>query len=170
MTIPIEVTGFKSMKNLIGLIDIICDTYDRADLQPKDGITFCNVAADAIATAMGCKDFTGKNADQIFEFVNTSSQWDEIQMADAQWIVNEGSLVFAVATSEMLGQSHGHICVVRPGLEKNSGKWGQCPAIMNVGAENFLARAKKGPLTGMPCGINEAFVPEPHFFVWKNSL
>lgn len=158
------------MKSLPKLIDAICDVYDNASYNPKDGVTYCNFAADDIARAMGCKDFLHKNADEIFEFVSHSQEWTEIPMAQAQATANQGSLVFAMANTVMLNAAHGHLCVVRPGLEKNSGKWQKCPAVMNVGIENFIGRAKRGPLTGMAAGVNEAFVPLPKFFVWRPSL
>lgn len=158
------------MKNLIGLIDIICDTYDRQDLQPKDGVTYCNIACDAIAQAFGCKYLAGKTADEIFDFFKASEDWSETTMDKVQELANQGSLVFAIANSQMLSQSHGHICVIRPGLEKNSGKWIKCPAVLNVGGENFIGRAKKGVLTMMPVGLNEAFVDVPKFYVYRKSL
>lgn len=170
VSLPIYLTGYKSMKNLIGLIDVICDVYDNTSYSPKDGVTYCNFAASDIAMAMGCKDFVNKNADEIFDFVRHSQDWTETFMAKAQGIANQGTLIFAMANSQMLGQAHGHIAVVRPGLEKNSGKWDKCPSVMNIGSENFIGRAKRGPLTAMPVGANEAFVPLPKFFLWKPSL
>lgn len=168
------------MRNLPGLIDAICDAYDNPNFVPKviDGqqVTYCNYAANSIAQAMGCLDFWDPhsqeplNADAIFAFLKGSPEWTEADMSKCQDLANQGSLVFAAANSLMLGQAHGHICVVRPGLPKDSGKFGSCPSVLNIGGENFIGRAKKGPLTGMACGVNEAFIEKPIFFVWRQSL
>lgn len=163
-------TGYTRVRNIIVLLEAIVDCYDDSSLQPKDGQTFCNVAAGRIATAMGCKDFAAKTADQIFDLVKISPDWEEVQMAQCQTLANQGSLVFAIANSTMLTQEHGHIACIRPGMPKPSGKWGSCPSVMNIGGVNFIARAKSGPLIGMPVGVNESFVPEPKFYAWKPSL
>jgi hypothetical protein len=163
-------TGYTTMRNLLGLFEAVCDVYDDVTLAPRDGQTFCNVAANRIATAMGCKDLAAKTADEICAFVATSPDWSEIAFDRAQDLANQGSLVFAMASSTMLEQSHGHICAIRPGLPKNSGKWGLCPSVINIGGVNFLARAKSGPLIGMPVGLNEAFVPLPKLYAWRPTL
>lgn len=158
------------MPNLIALIDAVCDTYDDVHLLPKDGVTFCNIACNQIAVKMGCKDLVAKTADDIYEFMIASSQWSEVAMEKAQDLANNGALIFAVASGSMLNQDHGHICVIRPGLVKTSGKWIKAPCVMNIGAQCFIGRAKSGPLIGMPVGLNEAFVPMPRLFVWRPSL
>jgi hypothetical protein len=158
------------MKDLIKLIDIICDVYDNAAFIPSGGVTHCNEAAQTILHAFGCKDFDEMMADDIFVFLKKSPDWSEIPVDRVQEISNQGSVVFAIATSQMLGQDHGHICICRPGIPKNSGKWGMVPCVMNIGAECFIGRAKRGPLTNMPCGINEAFIPMPKFYLWRLSL
>lgn len=159
------------MKDLISLIDSICDTYDRPDLAPKtDGTTFCNVAVSAVATAMGCGQLAGKTADQMIAFLTTSPDWSEIPFEKAQDMANQGSLLIAGLDSKALKQGHGHVVVIRPGKPTYSGKWGPTPRCLNVGAENFLARAKRGPLTNQPCGINQAFVDKPKFWAWRPTL
>jgi hypothetical protein len=160
-----------NMKDPILLIDIICDVYDNPKYLPReDGTTFCNLAAQDICHAYGCNDFDGKDADQIYNFVRNSPNWKVQGMHDVQILANVGTLIFAVIPSVVLRQAHGHICVVRPGKLKDSGKWGLCPSVMNIGAENFIGRAKRGPLTGLPCGVNESFVPIPEFFAYVQSL
>lgn len=158
------------MKDPILLIDVIADVYDNPKYVSVNGTTFCNLAAEDICHAYGCADFDSKTADQIYTFLETSANWQERKMGDVQILANAGSLVFAVASSEMLGQSHGHLCVIRPGRLKDSGKWGSVPSVCNIGIENFIGRARKGPLTGLPCGVNESFQPMPRFFVYVPSL
>lgn len=161
----------KNMKNLIGLFEAICDTYDRQDLKPlEDGTTYCNVAVAAVADAMGCKTLDFKTADEILVYISANPDWMEIPIEKAQETANQGSLVIVGLSSEALKQGHGHVCVIRPGIPCHSGKWGAVPRCLNVGSEMFLARAKRGPLTGMAAGVNEAFIPLPKFFVWRPSL
>jgi hypothetical protein len=158
------------MRDLITLIDSICEAYDRPDFQPKDGTTFCNMAVTMIADTMGCKDLDFKTADEIIAFIANNPDWNEMDMSRVQDLANQGSLVVAGLDSEALKQEHGHVVVIRPGKLVYSGKWGPTPRCLNIGAENFLARAKKGPLTAMSCGVNEAFVEKPKFWVWRPSL
>lgn len=171
LTIPFSATGYtKPMKDLITLIDAICDTYDRADLLPHDGVTYCNVGVSAVATAMGCKDFAAKTADEIIEFMEKSPDWSEVPFDKSQDMANEGSLLIAGLKSTQLSQAHGHVCVIRPGKPCYSGKWGLTPRCLNIGAENFLARGKRGVLTNAPAGLNQAFESLPKIHIWRPSL
>lgn len=160
------------MTNLIGLIDAICDTYDRLDFRPKpDGTTFCNEAVHSIAsTAFNYSGFRGLMADQIITLMG-GSDWVEIQMGDAQDYANKGSLVVAGLSSTEMKQGHGHVVIIRPGISVDSGRFdGPVPRCVNIGASNFLARGQSGAMTNLPCGINEAFIPLPKFYVLRSSL
>lgn len=165
-------TGYTNMRDLIGLFDAVCDVYDRQDLAPKpDGTTFCNFAVDAVAQAMGYKYLAGKTADEIVAFLGSSTDWSEVPFEKAQDMANQGSLLIAGASGEELGQAHGHVCVIRPGKPVYSGHYGgSAPRCLNIGAENFLARAKRGALTNQPCGLNEAFIPLPKIWAWRATL
>lgn len=158
------------MRDLITLIDVICEAYDRVDLQPRDGLTFCNQAVAMVADVMGCKDLDFKTADEIVLFITNNPDWQLVQMENIQDMANKGSLCIAGLDSIALKQAHGHVVVIRPGKLVYSGKWGPTPRCLQIGAEMFLARAKKGPLTAMSCGVNEAFQDKPHFWVWRPSL
>lgn len=164
-------TGFKSMRDLITLIDAVLDVYDNRDLQPlADGTTFCNLAVNFVAVAMGCKDLTGKTADEIMGLIEASDDWSDVPFEKAQDMANGGSLLIAGLESKELGAAHGHVVVIRPGRFCYSGKWGKTPRCLNIGKENFIARAKHGPLVNQPAGLNEAFVPPPKIYVWRPSL
>lgn len=164
-------TGYKNMRDVVTLIDSICDVYDNPRFLPTpQGTTWCNEAVGVISEAMGCHDLSGKMADEICEFLESSADWSDVPLVKAQDMANAGSLLVAALDSAALKQSHGHICIVRPGKPVYSGKWGLCPRVLNVGGENFLARAKKGPLTNQPVGLNEAFVELPKIWVWRQSL
>lgn len=155
--------------------------------------TFCNIAANEIAQKMGCGDLFDheherpRTADEIYDFMAShcdsknpdTFSWQEIQCSTLQpefrdiaftgiqFQANSGDLIFAVQSSYNLGAGHGHICVIRPGVMKNSGKWGKIPACMNIGGENFIALGQNGIMKGLPVGINEAFKQLPRFFAWK---
>jgi hypothetical protein len=163
-------TGDDEMKDLIKLIDVICEAYDNSSFIPVNGETHCNEAIAMVADAMGCKDLDMKMADEIVEFLAGSADWQEVQMNQVQDMANQGSLCIAGLDSTALSQAHGHVVVIRPGKPVYSGKWGPTPRCLNVGQEMFLARAKKGPLTNMSCGVNEGFQPMPKFWVWRPSL
>lgn len=166
-------TGYTKVRDVATLIDAICDAYDNQAWAPQpDGTTFCNMGVTAIANAMGCKDFDGKTADEIVAFLASDSDWSPVPLEKAQELANQGSLLVAGLDSKTLGQAHGHVVVLRPGKPVYSGKWSTnlCPRVLNIGAENFLARAKKGPLTNQPAGLNESFGPLPKIWIWRQSL
>lgn len=159
------------MKDPIVLIDAILDAYDRLDFRPNpDGTTHCNQAVNAVAQAYGYKAIEGMTADQIVAFLTSNSDWSEVPMEKAQDMANAGSLLIAGLDSKGLGQSHGHVVIIRPGKASFSGKWGSVPRVLNIGAHNFIARAPNGPLTNQPCGLNEAFVPPPKIWVLRETL
>lgn len=159
------------------LLNAILRTYERPEYRPKKNAegkiieTYCNHAARDVAGHMGCHDFVGKTADQIYEFLQESPRWVEIPMKDAQYMANAGTLVFAILPSSKLGGRHGHICVVRPGEEIYSRKW-KCnvPSVMNVGGQNFILRFKTGTGDVIEAGVNGAFTTMPKFYAWKDSL
>lgn len=164
------------MKDPIALIDIILDTYDRLDFHPNpDGSTHCNEAVNAVCQAFGYKGLAGMMADQIVELIEAESQlfnglWSEVAMDKAQDMANQGSLLVAGLDSKALSQSHGHVVVIRPGKAVFSGKWGQCPRVLNIGAHDFIARGQNGSMTNQPVGLNEAFIPLPKIWVLRSTL
>jgi hypothetical protein len=145
------------------LIDAICEAYDQPDFKPevKDGVlvTHCNEAAAMIAHKLGYFKLSGMNADEISAFMDKSDEWQLTEMVYVQRLANQGTLVFAVLPSTELGQPHGHICTIRPGNVKASGKWGFAPACMNVGGHNFIAG-----------GLNDAFIPKPRLYALKTTV
>src|SRR5436190_1357482 len=178
-------------RNNIKLIDAICVAYDNEHYAPviKDGkleTSYCNLACNEVAQKMGCNDLfnpierTPKTADEIADFMAANpNDWQELRCAGLKppeqeiafraiqaW-ANIGYLLFAVLKSTELGTSHGHIAVIRPGELKSSGKWGLVPSVMNIGKECFIGRSKQVSMRGLPVGVNEAFIPVPHFYVWK---
>lgn len=176
--------------NVIQLIDAICVSWDNPAYYPEfeNGIlkiTHCNSFVNDVAKSMGCNDFhdpvtrEALIADEIIRVMSSSDQWQEIRVAgltpdqmtialrSVQVWANQGYLTIAGATGAALGAVHGHVAVIRPGVMKTSGKWGDVPCTANCGKENFIGRAKSGVMKGEPVGINEAFIQMPKFFSWK---
>ena len=160
------------MKDPIVLIDAILDSYDNQSFLPANGVTHCNEALHMIGVTVAAYDkFYGLTADQIIDYiVNNASEWQPVAMTDAQAMANEGSWLVAGLKSTELGQAHGHVVTIRPGREVYSGKWGSVPRVLNIGAQNFIARSKTGPLTNQPCGLNESFIPMPKIYALKSTL
>lgn len=177
---------------LIQLIDAICVGYDNPDYWPvfENGVlktTFCNKFVNDVAQAVGCHDFIDLithdvlNADDIIRVMESSPNWVKLQIHDApqdirendlksvQVWANQGFLTIAALRGSILGAEHGHVCIVRPGIMKTSGKWGEVPVVANVGKEMFIGRAKAGVMKGEPVGVNESFVPMPKFYSWQGN-
>lgn len=178
--------------NLVQLIDAICVAWDNPDYYPEfeNGelkTTYCNYFVADVAKAVGCDDFidpvTGNPllADEMIRFMAGSDHWQELRVAglapdamavglrSVQMWANQGYFTVAAASAASLGSKHAHICVVRPGVVKTSGKWGEVPVVANCGKEQFIGRAKSGPMKGEPVGVNEAFIQMPRFFSWKGA-
>ena len=176
--------------NLIRLIDAICVAWDNPAYYPEfeNGVlktTWCNYFVCEVAKGTGCEDFFDPTthqpmmADDIIRVMSASDMWQEIRVAgldpgqmaialkSVQVWANQGYLTIAGASSASLGTAHAHVAIIRPGIMKDSGKWGKTPCAANVGKENFVGRAKSGPLKGEPCGLNQAFVQMPRFWAYK---
>ncbi len=159
-------TGYTNMKNKDLLIATQDQVWNSGAYMPKetDGeeVTYCNLAVQAVFEAFGFKGFDGLNADQILIYVKTSTDFLIKPIADGQWLVNEGTILIAGLSSHQLGQSHGHVCTLTPGLEDYSGHWDKrAPVCLSIGRKAICFRSK---------GVNWAFVPEPEIYAWVPSL
>lgn len=170
-------TGYTNMRNVGKLVQAILRAYERPEYRPKKDAsgnivtTYCNFAVRDISGAMGCHDLENKTADQMYEFLKDSKSWKEIPMNDAQLAANRGTLVVAALPSSEMDARHGHVCVVRPGEEVHSSKFGgPVPAIMNIGGQNFILRYTTRDGTSIEAGMNGAFRTLPKFFAWIDSL
>lgn len=118
-----------------------------------------------MATGVGCNDLRDTHgnvllADEIVEKISTSPDWRPVTIGGTWVLANLGGLVFAMADSTRLKETHGHIATIIPSYGVYSGHW-QCqvPLCMNIGRENFMGRP-----------VSFAFREMPLFFVWKPSL
>lgn len=165
-----------TMRNLPKLNQAILRAYERPEYKPKIANgkiveTYCNAAARDVAGYMGCHDFSGLNADAQCKVMRESKDWREVQIKDAQYMANQGSLVFAALSSNELMETHGHICVIRPGEMIWSSHWNmEVPSCMNVGGQNFILWFKTGDGKLIEAGINGAFQKMPKFFTWVPSV
>lgn len=177
---------------VINIIDAICVGWDNPDYWPvfENGVlktTYCNKFVNDVAQAVGCTDFVDKMtkealmADDIIRVMESSPSWVKLEIHDepqdvrendlrsVQVWANQGFLTIAGLSASALGAAHGHICVIRPGSMKSSGKWGEVPVVANVGKEMFIGRGKAGVMKGKPVGVNESFVPMPKFYSWRGN-
>lgn len=119
--------------------------------------TYCNKAVNYVCGGMGYGAFLELTANEIIDTIATSNEWRLIDIPDAQRAADEGVLVIAGWRNTQPG-GHGHVCMVIPGNLAYSKKWqAYCPAVANVGKENFIGR-----------GSNWAFDKEP--FYWRCML
>ena len=151
--------------NMPRLVDAICEVRDDTDLLPdwdmegKVAVTYCNQAIDFIAKKMGYEGFRGKLANEIINIMEASSDWLQPVHVEVQNLCNKGYLVIAGLEAE----PNGHVVVLRPGEEIQSGKWHRAvPRCINVGQDVFI-----GLCNNYPAGINWSFVEKPKFYLWK---
>lgn len=143
------------MKDLFFLLDAIHLPLLRPEYQPKDGITHCNGYVNEICETFGYKGFNGLLANQIIDLMSSSDQWSEVPIDKCQFIANLGSLVIAGIKEE----PHGHVCVICPGREKTSGRWGKVPSVANIGKDVFVGK-----------GLSWAFSSMPKFWAYRPTL
>lgn len=125
------------MDKMLRLLDAILDGYDTYQA-PRGGDTFCNKSVQHVAGRLGYEKLKGMLANQIVDFLSRSADWEPVEMDKAQAYANEGRLVVAGLQAE----PHGHVVVIRPGLEDRSAKWGNVvvPKASNVGANSYIGK------------------------------
>jgi hypothetical protein len=104
--------------------------------QPKNGNTFCNFAVQSIANALGCHEFDGLMADEIYQTMaaNASGRWTKVSGSDATIHALGGGLAVAGLPSQRLGEAHGHVAVLYPvGMQYSGSLKHDVPVVANVG-------------------------------------
>jgi len=76
---------------------------------------------------------------QMFDFLsNPMNGWISVSDDVAQSHANNGVLVFAAHKKI---NSHGHICLIIPGIIEKSGAWGKSvPKACNIGKDVFIGK------------------------------
>lgn len=127
------------------------------DLQPRDGLTFCNIGAKRTLEYFGGKDFYVPNivADTMYSLLssNLSGKWSRIDPEFASEQANEGKLVFAALPSWVLTGGHGHIAPLFPApMEYSESLKMKVCMISNVGKVNAVMRTSQAfpPRWGNP--------------------
>lgn len=143
------------MKDYLNLLDLIHTAFSRPEYQPGGGLTHCNSFVSEVVTAYGFKGLDGHLANEIIDLLMVHPDWVSIGMEKAQDACNAGTLIVA----GMKALPHGHVCLICPGKEKTSGRWGNVPSVANVGATNFIG-----------AGINWSFSDKPALFALKQTL
>lgn len=162
VTFPFEYTGYTQMRNISVLMSGCYDGINNTDFFPKlnpDGSvleTYCNFFVDSVASRLGCKDFSGRNANGICDFVSASSDWSLIPIDRAAFLASVGTFLIACER----GDTHGHVNVIVPGVMIRSMHWSMSvPLCANIGKDIFIGK-----------GINWAFREIPAIYAWRPSL
>ena len=130
------------------LLDAILQAFDRFQTPtalPGGGfMTYCNMSVAKVLLTLGSHELRNPggsplDANQMVAAMSSSSNWQEVQMEDAQALANAGQIVVVGMTSQQLGQTHGHVVVVRPGNSELSNKWGGlAPKVSHVGEKSLI--------------------------------
>ena len=121
-----------------------------------DNLLHCNHLVQDTFNYFGYKGFEGLTANQIFEKCLGLPEFEEQEPEQCAWLVQKyGYLVVAA----LLGDPHGHVAVVFPGIPMFSGKWQKnIPVVASTGNPNRIA------------GANWFFKEIPRFFHLKSVV
>lgn len=118
-------------------IKALCDgVLANPAFKPKNGITHCNESVNSIAQAVGCNEFVGLLADEIYQTMvtNASGKWKGVDGSDATILALSNGLAVAGMPSQRMGEAHGHVCVVYPlGMQASGSLGHDVPMVANVG-------------------------------------
>ena len=142
----------KDFKGAFMLIDALCEAYDNLKWKPHNGTTFCNLAVQWIMEKIGYAGFKNMVANQMVEKMREGKKWKPVKMESAQFFANQGNVI-ALGIRD---SPHGHIAIVRPGVQVYSNKWKTyCPKLMNIGIQNSISK-----------GANWVFTKQPEVFIY----
>ena len=128
------------------LKDILDSVRNQKDLQPHDGITYCNIAIDRTLALCGLPRMINKltgqplMANDMCDLMRDSFKWRKINGDEATARANMGILAIACQR----GDHHGHVAAVYPQKQAFSPSWGKyVPMLSNVGKKNAVMRASQ---------------------------
>lgn len=127
---------------------------------PRDGKTYCNLAARFVAQGMGCFQIPANMlANQMLDFLAHAEGWREDSLERGHAAACRGGLAFVGAQAD----PHGHILSMAPEPKQWSGTWGDAvPLGYNVGRSNGLMKLSQA--------FKKADRPRLRTFVWEKSL
>lgn len=121
-----EITSMNLPKLRLALDTIINDPT----LQPKGGVTYCNLAVQRVLNIFDYHGIDGMMANAICDYLLLSPDWMVIDGGTVQVAANEGHI--GMAAHKYV--EHGHVAIIAPGQLVFSGHWGcLCPIVANVG-------------------------------------
>ena len=151
--------------------EFLLEQVKSTELQPKKDTegkvitSYCNYMARRVAEFFGCENFSDPDllADDMVHAMIISGDWTFTTFGEiaAKW-AQIGGLAFAAMTSDELGEEHGHIAPVFPGIPELSPSLGiPVPQLANVGAKNGVMLASEAfPGAKWPLG----------YYLWKLSI
>lgn len=157
------------MKNLTTLKTAQAAILADKSLQPvKDTAgkiteTHCNIGAERVANAMGCRELDGLMADGQYAVMyrNASKRWAKVDGAAAVAHAMAGGLAFAAMTGAMLREEHGHIASISPEPMQFSGSLHKnVPLVTNIGKTDADERESMA----FPVAFGE-----PSYFSWDDG-
>ena len=140
-------------------IKALCDAaLSNPAFKPNNGVTHCNEAVNQVAVAVGCSEFVGLMADEIYQTIltNASGKWAKVDGSDAAiWSLSNG-LAIAGLPSQRLGEAHGHVAVVAPfGMLGSESLGLDVPVVCNVGKTvGYMKSSQAFPVS---CGEADYF-------------
>lgn len=143
------------------LKEILDSVRNQTDLQPHDGITYCNIAIDRILGLCGIpriiNPLTGQPhlANSMIDYLEANTlRWGKVNGFAAHSYANLGALVIAGAKNPA---GHGHVAPLSPAEKMGfSPSWGKdVPMLSNVGKKNAILRA------------SQAFRTEPSYYAYR---
>jgi hypothetical protein len=148
-------------ENALKLLDACLEAFDIFNFSKDvtgDGVkeTFCNQAVDYVCRRMDYNLLNGMVANQMVDFISRSTDWSPVTVAAAQGYANEGRLLIAGAAAD----PHGHVVIVRPGIEDWSPKWGmKVPKVSHVGKKSLIGKH-----------LGHAFVDVPEIWMLRENV
>ncbi len=118
----------------------LCDeAVSNPAFAPRDGKTYCNLAARFVAEGMGFFGFPMNIlANEMIHFLASHPDWREDSVERAHVHAMRGGLAFLVLEE----YPHGHIPAIYPAPMEPSGTWGEdVPMLANVGRTNGIMKA-----------------------------
>ena len=108
-------------------VNLITEKY--GDIKPE-----CNISVnEAFKQLTGSTELEKKVADEMVDHWETSEDWEEIPMSEAQELANKGEFVVAGAQAGP-DENMGHVVVIVPGEEEPSTEWNcKVPMAMDTG-------------------------------------
>ena len=114
----------------------IIDTYDTDGTQSAQ----CNRGVStAFEDLTGSDELNNKTANQQFDHMEGSDEFEEVEQSEVQDLSGDGTIVIAAKKEN----GHGHVAMGVPGQEEMSGSWDEnVPQVMDTGENKRSSKQK----------------------------